>query len=522
MAAATKDHLADTNITLAEGCVKTKTGSKLSLEKSYAERSRSVFEFAFPPRPEGAHRERWLRDTLREAIQAGTLKPGQCLPSTRDLAKSCALSRGTVVLAIENLRSEGYLRCTPGSGTYVADTLPDQFINSSLRIVSRRVPLEGTARLSEFGKRVRPVSYYAKPSTIAFRVNLPALDLFPVEVWTRLASRRLSRASTSLFRGTEPQGYPQLRNAIRQHLSTTRSVNCDTDQIVITTGIQESLDLATRILVDRGDSVLMEDPGYQVAYAGFEAAGAKIIRIPIDEHGAVPPSSSSLNAKLMYVTPGHQFPTGITMSFQRRVELIRFAHKEKTIVFEDDYDSEFRYTGNPLPSLQSLDQHGEVIFAGSFNKTLAPSLRLGYAIVPYSLLEAFKNCKMIHSRHHPMFDQVTLAEFIEEGHYNQHLRKMRQIYLERLHVLAEELDKHLAGAMDLSPIEAGLQTIAWLRTNQDPEDIASKALERNVDIIPVSRYGHGFEMRPGFQIGFAAIDGKAIARGVQVLARLIR
>ena len=484
--------------------------------------SRSAFEFAIPPRGTGVFRERWLRDTLREAIQAGTLKPGQCLPSTRSLAKSCALSRGTVLLAIDNLRSEGYLRCVPGSGTYVADTLPDKFLNAPLQIVSRRVPPQGTARLSEFGKRIRPVTYYANPGTIAFRVNLPALDLFPIDVWTRLASKRLGRASTSLLLGNEPQGYPQLRNAIRQHLSTSRSVVCDTDQIVITSGIQESLDIAIRILVDRGDTVLVEDPGYQVAYAGLEAAGAGIIRLPIDAQGAVPPSGSPINAKLMYVTPGHQFPTGVTMSFQRRNEIVRFAHRENTVIFEDDYDSEFRYTGNPLPSLQSLDRNGQVIFAGSFNKTLVPSLRLGYAIVPYTLLESFKNCKLIHSRHHPVFDQAILTDFIEQGHYNRHLRKMRQVYLERLHVLAEEMAKNLGGAMDLSPIEAGLQTIAWLRTNQDPEDLASKALERNVDVVPVSRYSRGFPIGPGFQIGFAAIDQRAITRGIQVLAKLIR
>ncbi len=484
-------------------------------------RAKLTFEFALPPRHPGAPREQWLRDTLRTAIQTGSMKPGQCLPSTRELAASSGLSRGTVLLAIDNLRSEGYLKSIHGSGTYVADTLPDQFLKSPFLVANRNITAKPVVRLSGFGKRLRPVPYFAKPRTIAFRVNLPALDLFPIETWTRVATKRLGRASTGLLLGSEPQGYLPLRSALRDYLSTSRSVVCDVEQIVITSGIQESLDLATRILVDPGDRVLMEDPGYQVAYAGFEAAGARVIRLPIDEQGAIPPENCSHQAKLMYVTPGHQFPTGVTMSFKRRSEILQFAQREGTIIFEDDYDSEFRYSGAPLPSLQSLDRHGHVMFAGSFNKTLIPSLRLGYVVVPRSLLETFKSCKLIHSRHHPLFDQAVLSDFIDQGHFTRHLRKMRQVYLERRGVLAEEMHKYLDGALQLSPVEAGLQTVAWLKTRQDPEEVAGMALERNVDLVPLSRYSRGVRIDPGFQIGFAAIDARSISKGVQVLAKII-
>jgi len=484
-------------------------------------RPRSTFEFALPPRLSPQGRGRWLRDKLRSAIQNGALRLGQSLPSTRELTKSLGLARGTIVSAIDHLKEEGYLKSIPGSGIFVADTLPEAFL-SSRSIPTRAYPGNSTpiAR-SEFAERLAPVSYYVKPRTIAFRVNLPALDLFPTDLWTKVTTKQWRRASTSMLLGGEPFGYLHLRKSLSNYLRTARSVICEPEQILITSGIQEALDLSTRILINSGDRVLMEDPGYQIAFANFQAAGARIMPLTIDQEGAVPPLKEGIRARLMYVTPGHQFPVGATMSYDRRIQILRYARREGTCIFEDDYDSEFRFSGGPLPALQSLDRKAQVIFAGSFNKTLFPSLRIGYMVVPPSLAAAFRMCKSIHSRHHPWVDQAVLHAFIEEGHYIRHLRRMRKIYSERLEVLTEEVRKHLDGALELAATESGLQTVAWLRTAQDAEEIAARALEKNVDIVPLSRYCHRKQVAPGFQIGFAAVDAKSIARGVQILSRII-
>jgi GntR family transcriptional regulator/MocR family aminotransferase len=290
---------------------------------------------------------------------------------------------------------------------------------------------------------------------------------------------------------------------------------------MITSGIQESLDLVTRILINPGDRVLMEDPGYQIAVATLRTAGARVVPVPIDQYGVAPTSPSFAGAKLLYVTPGHQFPTGVTMPFSRRGELLHQARKTRTFIFEDDYDSEFRYAGSPIPSMQGVDRDDLLIFAGSFNKTLFPSLRMGYVVLPPTLVEPFTICKSMQSRHHPLIDQSVVCEFIEAGHFSRHLRRMRKIYAERLETLSYQVRKHLAGALELSQIEAGLQTVGWLTSRLSAEDVAALALQQNVDVVPLSRYCQRANMPRALQIGFAAIDEKAIAKGVQVLASVL-
>jgi GntR family transcriptional regulator/MocR family aminotransferase len=419
------------------------------------------------------------------------------------------------------LKQEGYVRSTPGSRTFVADVLPHTTLYRLSSSKRRSSVSEKPVVLSDFGRRLVPTSLYAQPRTIAFRVNLPALDLFPIDLWTKTTARQWHLASTSLLLGGDSFGYPPLRESLAKYLRTSRSIVCDAEQILITSGIQESLDLSTRILVNPGDCVLMEDPGYQIAFAGFEAAGARIVPLAIDHEGAVPPLESGLRARLMYITPGHQFPTGPTMPYGRRKQILCYAREEGTCILEDDYDSEFRFQGSPLPALQSLDPKAQVIFGGSFNKTLFPSLRMGYMVIPPELVGAFRMCKFIHSRHHPWGDQAVVHAFVEEGHYVRHLKRMRRVYSERLQQLSEEVRKHLGGALQLSGVEAGMQTVAWLQTAHSPETIAELALKQNVDVIPLSRYCRKNQTQPGFQIGFAAVDGKAIAKGVQILSRLL-
>jgi GntR family transcriptional regulator/MocR family aminotransferase len=241
----------------------------------------------------------------------------------------------------------------------------------------------------------------------------------------------------------------------------------------------------------------------------------------VDESGAAPSPTAFLNTRLLYVTPGHQFPTGVTMPVSRRTEILGHAGMTGTFIFEDDYDSEYRYSGNPLPSMQGIDKHGLVIFAGSFNKLLFPSLRMGYIVVPPTLIEHFAMSKALQSRHHSVLDQAVVCDFINEGHFSSHLRRMRKIYAERLQILTSEMSRNLAGAVELSTIEAGLQTVGWLSSHLTADRIAALALEQNVDVVPLTRYSRLSPTRDGIQIGFAAVDEQAIVKGVQVLARIM-
>ena len=450
------------------------------------------------------------------------LQPGQCVPSTRELARQYGISRGTVLTAIEDLKAEGYLLGARGSGTFISKALPDRLLHKSIPVSSPRVAGPGELpRISDYAKRVKPLSHFVSPLSLAFRTNLPALDLFPTNLWAQVVGRRLRQSSTSHLLGCEPKGYLPLREAIAQYLRTSRGVRCEREQVVIVSGVQEAIDLVARLLLNPGDRVLMEDPGYQVAFAAFEAVGARIVSVPIDNEGAAPVQQAFHDARLVYVTPGHQFPTGVTMSLRRRVEILRRAREASSYIFEDDYDSEFRYSGSPLPSLQGIDRDNLVIFAGSFNKTLFPSLRMGYMVLPPALLEVFERTKAIVSRHHSVIDQAVICDFIEQGHFNRHLRKMRKVYAERLAALSYHSSKYLSGLLELSKIEAGLQTVGWLKTGIFAEDASSAAASKRIDVVPLSRYCHKERLQQGIQIGFAAVDESAIAKGIHSLAAVL-
>jgi GntR family transcriptional regulator / MocR family aminotransferase len=379
--------------------------------------------------------------------------------------------------------------------------LPDHLLQSKTLSVQGKPhhPVE-SPRVSHHAKRVFPISHFYNPHSFAFRTNLPALDLFPTALWAKVVSRRLRQASSNQLLGCETRGYAPLREVLAQYLRTARGVRCEPGQIVIISGIQEALDLVARLLLNPGDRVLIEDPGYQVAYAAFKAVGAKLISVPIDGDGAAPSRQDFRNARLMYVTPGHQFPTGVTMPISRRAEILHHAREAKTFIFEDDYDSEYRYSGSPIPAMQGIDGENRVIFAGSFNKVLFPSLRMGYIILPPALLEVFVMTKAIISRHHSVLDQVAICDFIEEGHFGRHLRRMRNVYAERLEMLSYYVRKQLSDVLTLSDIEAGLQTVAWLKPGISAEDLSMAAADRRVDIVPLNRYCLKMRLPQGIQI----------------------
>jgi GntR family transcriptional regulator / MocR family aminotransferase len=479
----------------------------------------SSVELLLPPRDASQAAYRWLSASLRAAILESRLRPGTRLPSTRELASQHKLSRGTIVAAFEQLRSEGYLEGTIGSGTYVTKVLPEAWLQVRTRAHAKPdVPRKRLARLSACAARTRLFEGYESRPTRAFRPNLPALDLFPMTLWTQIAARCLRNASVNLLMGCEPLGYFPLRQAVADYLNASRGVRCVPQQIAIVSGVQEALDLVGRLLIDTGDRVLIENPGYTGAALVFYAFGAKVKAIALDDEGIHLRSSKARDVRLIYVTPGHQFPLGVTMSLARRLQLLQWAQDSGALIFEDDYDSEFRYSGSPIPALQGLDRNQRVLYAGSFSKVLFPSLRLGYLVVPQSLVNAVEAVKSLTSRHAPLLDQAVLCDFITQGHFGRHLRRMRLIYAERLSVLLNEASHKLAGLLEISPVEAGLQTSAWLLNDIDGEAAAAAAKEHGVEVTPISRYALTPRQREGLQLGFAAVDTREIRHGVQNLA----
>jgi GntR family transcriptional regulator/MocR family aminotransferase len=484
-------------------------------------RRASSFEMMLSPRPEGVASFHWIRNALRVEILSGRIGPGAKLPASRDFARQYHFSRGTILAALDDLRAEGYIEARRGSGTYVSKTLPEHLLQSE-EVSEQEANLGGRRKqhLSEFGKRVQPYTLYVKADSRAFRTGLPALDLFPTTLWAQVSSRRLRNASARSLLGCEAQGFLPLRRAVAEYAHTSRGVNCVAEQIVIVSGIQEGLDLTARLLLNPGDKVLMEDPGYQGAYTTFRAAGARLVSARLDAQGAAPKESEFRSCRLLFVTPGHQFPMGMTMSLQRRLQLLAWARKHDTAIFEDDYDSEFRFAGRPLRAMQGLDLGGKVIFCGSFNKVMFPSLRMGYVVLPHDLVEVFTRTKAMTTRHHPLLDQEVLCDFMEQGHFGRHLRRMRKIYEERYSLLMECAREHLGEFMEIAPIEAGLQTTGLFRQNTSAELVEERAAMEGIDVVPLSRFCHTARVPEGLQIGFAGVDEKAMKAGVVKLVRV--
>ncbi|RZU41234.1 PLP-dependent aminotransferase family protein [Edaphobacter modestus] len=488
-------------------------------------RRSGLTEILLGERGEGESAYRWLYAALRREILEGRLRPGTRLPATRDLAAEYGLSRGTIVTAFEELKAEGYIEGSVGSGTYVSKVLPEELLEVRRNGARKEPPAKPQRKLAKYGEGVRLFPNFSSRASRAFRPNLPALDEFPVTLWAQIANRKLRRASMSMLTGCEPVGYGPLREAIAAYVSRSRGVVCTAAQVVVVSGVQEALDITARLFVDAGDRVLVEDPGYIGAARVFEAMGAKMISLGIDGQGAKLPGARQ-TAKLVYITPAHQAPLGVTMSLARRLEMLEWARRAGALIFEDDYDGEYRYSGRPVPALQGLDRNGLVLFAGSFSKVLFPALRLGYLIVPEDLVDKFAAAKSILNRHAPLLEQTVLCEFIEAGHFGRHLRRMREVYSERLGVLLEEGRKQLKGVVEISEIEAGLQTVGWLAPGIDARAVAKAGSARGVDTIPLAGFYRSAQEleqreRDGLQMGFATVAPREIRRGVEELARAL-
>ena len=478
------------------------------------------YDLALPPREPREPTYKWLYRVIREEILAGRLRPGARLPSTRDIASRYRVARATIVTTFDILKSEGYLHGSVGSGTFIADILPDELLKSR-KASSSALDTSPRRRLSPYGSAVSLNNNAGDYALGAFRPHVPALDLFPLKTWAALTAKHARTLSTGMLLGCEAQGLRSLREAIAEYLNTWRGVRCTADQVIIVSGALEAFDLCARLFLNPGDRVCVEDPGYPDAVLVLEAMGARVVPCPVDREGLQIDKARLGETRMVYVTPGHQAPLGVTMSLSRRLALLEFAHRSGTLVFEDDYDSEYRYSTRPVPALQGLDQHGCVIFAGSFSKVLFPSLRLGYIVAPADLVQAFRAARSQTMRHAQVLDQLTLRDFIHQGHFARHLRRMREVYAERLSTLLEEAQKHLAGLLEISSIEAGLQTIGWLNKHLDGRTVAQAASERGVIVTPLDAYAHDAQVRNGLLLGFASIRPGEIRAGVRKLASVL-
>lgn len=474
---------------------------------------------------------RQIYESIRRAILIGEILPGRRLPASRFLAEQLGVSRTTVVNTYDQLLAEGYLESKRGSGTFVAERLPEQFFTApdSKRQDNKTETPKRHLKLSRFGKRVfeeSPTIARNSPKTraVPFQHGLAAVDEFPFNVWTKLTGKIYRTLPRDDFGYGEPGGFYPLRLSIAAHLKSTRAVNCSPEQVIITTGAQHAFDLIGRVLLDRGVEVLVEDPCFAGAKQAFQSFGAKLVPVPVDKDGFNLSSAlkKNLKARLACVTPSHQFPLGVTMSLSRRLKLLEWAERAGAWIVEDDYDSEFRYVGRPLASLQGLDRNGRVLYIGTFSKTIFPALRLGCLVVPRDLIELFAAVRALNGSHSPLIAQATLAEFIHEGHFASHVRRMRRLYEERQEILISEARKNLAGSLDIEKSVSGMHVIGWLNEGVKDTVVAQKAAALGVKTSAVSSYSlTTWQRRGGLVLGYTAIGEKQIKIGIKELARAI-
>lgn len=477
------------------------------------------FELPLALPPPGAGLLRSFHGQLHAAILDGRLRPGTRMPSTRALAGMYGVSRNTALAAYDLLLAEGYLETRPRGGTFVARAVPRTSPQPPAAAGAR-----DETRLSAFWRD--PPAIHAHPSLpappqIDFRLGVPDESALRFDTWQRLAARAMRSIARHGSGYADPCGRAALREAIAKHVSYTRAVACGPDDLVVTAGTQQALDLLARILVTPGKTVVaLEDPGYPPARAVFTAAGARVIPVPVDQHGIVT-ARIPADAKVVYVTPSHQFPLGCVMSMARRAELLGFARQNGAVIIEDDYDGEFRFGERPLDALQTMDRSQSVFYLGTFSKSLFPGLRLGYVAAPGWALPALAAAKQCADGHCPLPAQDALAAFINEGHLARHVRKMREVYGQRRQHLLALIGQHFNGL--LAPVEssAGLHLAAFSAPELNVAALAAYARIAGVGIYSLAPYYAGPHGRPGLVFGYGATSIDAISSGMVRLAPLV-
>jgi GntR family transcriptional regulator/MocR family aminotransferase len=465
---------------------------------------------------------RQLYEWFRTAILAGQLRPGQRVPSTRNLAAELEVSRIPVSSAYEQLHGEGYLETFVGAGTRVAKSIPLKALCSGIgersagQVAQRKVP----RRIS---RRVTLTRMPAEPwlnKLGAFRVSLPALEHFPTGVWSKLVNRYARNQTRQLMAYGDAKGYWPLREAVAEYLGAVRAVRCKPSQVLVTTGSQQGIQLSAQVLLDARDRVWIEEPGYPGARRALMMSGAQLIPIPVDHEGLKVAEGirRACDARAAYITPSHQYPLGVTMNATRRMLLLNWAARSGAWIIEDDYDSEYRFGGRPIPSLQGLDTSARVIYVGTFSKVLFPALRLGYVVVPEDLVKAFSAARDATDQFSSTLYQAAMTDFIREGHFARHIRRMRALYSQRRAVLVEAIHKQLGDRLEVIGAEAGMHLVALLPPGVDDFAISRKATELGISVMPLSSCYTKPPVRRGLILGYGGTDARQIHEGIRRLS----
>lgn len=478
---------------------------------------------------------RRVYEAIRLAITEQILPSGCRLPSTRSLATDLGMSRNTVLAAFDQLLDEGYVAAKTGSGTYVAYNEPDEFSRNPG--VASKLNHEGNIGLSRRGliasctANDQPGDHLSNhpnnhPSNHEVQPFTPGLDdysKFPIALWRRLLNRQWRTLNPTLLDSSHDGGYLPLRQSIADYLRVSRAVNLTVDQVLITSGTQQSIDLCSRLLTDHDDCAWVENPCYWAARRVLEVNGLRLHPVSVDKEGLAPTTRDfRVKPRLIYTTPSHQYPKGMVMSYGRRRLLLDYAQNQGAWIIEDDYDSEFRFEGRPISSLQGMDQDGRVLYLGTFSKVMYPGIRLGYMVIPPQLVAPFRNGLYELQRPGQVMIQAALADFIEEGHFASHIRRMRQTYGERRHLLQVALAPVANAGARLSPIDSGLHLVMEFDPGIDDVHVAAMAAEQGLRVYALSNYCIGENREKGLIIGYAYAATEHITQYGNKLAEVIQ
>jgi GntR family transcriptional regulator/MocR family aminotransferase len=467
---------------------------------------------------------RQLYDWFRQAITDGQWRPGQRVPSTRNLAAELKISRMPVLGAFEQLLAEGYLETFVGAGTCVARSIPDDTLSppavKAWKGHPEKVEKRGPRRMSRRGAALTHLPAQSWLDNLgAFRVSLPALDHFPIGVWSKLVARHSRRPPTGIMAYGNAMGYLPFREAIAEYLGAARGVRCESSQILVTTGSQQALQISAQVLLDPKDRVWMEEPGYPGARQAFMTAGAQLIPVRVDHDGmnVAEIIRRGRDARAVYVTPSHQYPMGMTMSATRRLLLLNWAARSGAWIIEDDYDSEYRFGSRPIASLQGLDTDARVIYVGTFSKVMFPALRLGYVVVPKDLIPAFSAARDAADIFSSTLYQAVLTDFIREGHFARHIRRMRMLYMDRRRALMKAIDIQMGDVLEVIGAEAGMHLVALLPRGTNDVAVSRKAAQRGISAMPLSTCYLTPPTRGGLILGYGGANSHQIYDGISKL-----